>query len=301
MKDKFYKSLEKCAYWGLPGGIYHLLKQLYGREKSRNGDVPPSAVAHLINCNKEFLGKHQGARCFILATGPSISHQDLRCLSGEHCIAVSHFFLHKDIQTISPRYHIVAPYHAPFTFADIGKLVEGMHMNYSDDTTCFFCHTTYQYSIHEYFRLNPRRSFHNAHFIDYSRSTVLDEQNHKDWQAWNIAGSPFQVRTVVYAAIQLALYMGFKDIYLLGCDHDYLHDIKRVSNHHFYKEVDGVSDVEHLSAFTTERWFEEYYFRWKQYRLMQGYAQAKGCCIFNATEGGMLDVFPRAKLSDVLD
>ena len=76
-------------------------------------------------------------------------------------------------------------------------------------------------------------------------------------------------------------------------------DIKRITNHHFYEESQGISDVEHLRQFTSEKWFEEYYFRWKQYRLMKEYLNHKGVFIYNATRGGMLDVFPRVVYEDL--
>lgn len=302
MKNQCYNALTKLAYWGLPRGIYQLLEVWRDRQSSSSvSGESESQIAQLAKGNTAFKNRHQGDRCFILATGPSVAQQDLSALSHEHCIAVSHFFLHQNIRTISPRYHVVAPYHSPFTFDEVDKLVEGMHDHYSEETTCFFCHVPYRFSTFEFFRAHPEKSFKNSCFIDYTHSVALDEHNNLSHRMWDIAGSPFQVRTVIYAAIQLAIYMGFKEIYLVGCDHDYLHDMKRVSHHHFYKEEEGVSDVEHLSAFTSERWFQEYYYRWKQYRLMQEYAQKRGSQILNATRGGMLDVFPRVAIEEVLN
>jgi len=73
-----------------------------------------------------------------------------------------------------------------------------------------------------------------------------------------------------------------------------------VTNHHFYKESEGISDVKHLSEFTTERWFQEYYMRWKHYRLIRDFLSSKNVCIYNATKGGMLDVFPRVSLDEII-
>ena len=128
----------------------------------------------------------------------------------------------------------------------------------------------------------------------------MDESNFLDEGKWDITKPLFDINTVVFSAIQVALYMGVKEIYLIGCDHDYLQDIKRVTNHHFYPEEAGISDRENLSAFDSEKWFGEYYYRWMRYRLMREYASRKGCTIFNATKGGMLDVFPRVDLQSVI-
>ena len=98
--------------------------------------------------------------------------------------------------------------------------------------------------------------------------------------------------------------MGFDKIYLLGCDHDYLERKligKGFDNHHFYKDKeDGIEGiVKFLDDFSLEQWFYQYYYRWKQYRLMKQYAQEKGQVILNATHGGMLDVFDRVKFEDI--
>jgi len=245
--------------------------------------------------------KHLGERCFILATGPSIQEQDLTVLEGELCIAVSHFFLHKDIKRISPRYHVLAPYHPPFSFIELDKVFRSLNEAYEGDVTLALGHTAYEFSAYNFLQKNPEYLKKNYFFIDYSKSQPLGEVNYMLSPTWDIAKAPFQVRTVIYSAIQLAAYMGCKKIYLLGCDHDYLHDMQRVTNHHFYREEDGVSDAEHLSAFTTERWLEEYYFRWKQYRLMREYLKSIDCDIYNSTHGGMLDVFPRVPLCEAVE
>lgn len=281
----------------LPPGIERLLKKfmssVLGSEKAEE------RVSLPLSKNRDFQDKHRGERCFILATGPSIRNQDLSVLAGETCFAVSHFFLHEDIEKIAPLYHVLAPYHPPFSFDDLEKVFCGFRETYADDVIYFFGHRPYKYSIYNFLNKFPENSKKNTFHIDYTGSQQLDENNHLLKSSWDIARCPFQLRTVIYSAIQIAAYMGFKEIYLLGCDHDYLCDMNRVSNHHFYREEEGVSDVEHLSAFTTERWFEEYYFRWKQYRLMREYLNSIGCEIYNSTDGGLLDVFPRRSLEKV--
>ena len=69
----------------------------------------------LLAENQKLYNRHQGERCFILATGPSINSQSLRDLAGQTCISVSNFFVHPDCSAIRPRYHCVAPFHPPIT------------------------------------------------------------------------------------------------------------------------------------------------------------------------------------------
>ena len=242
--------------------------------------------------NLKFKNTHVGERCFILATGPSINKQDLLPLKNEVCIAVSEFYLHKEFTVIHPEYYVSAPNHAPFTDEAVATRISHF-INMPSDCNVFIGDNNYSFSFSNYFRRFPTLIRPNFSFIDYSSSEQLSENNVRDQRLWDISRFPFAPRTVVYIAIQVAVYMGFNRIFLLGCDHDYLLDFKRVTNHHFYEESLGISDKEHLSQFSSERWFKEYYYRWMQYRLMNEYLNQRGIQIFNATDGGLLDVFPR--------
>lgn len=295
------KIIESLAYWSLPPGVQHYLRMAYKKIVNPPKSIKNSLgeVSLIAQKNATLMNKHKDQRCFILATGPSIKHQNLSLLKNDICIAVSQFFLHHDVKIISPIYHVLAPSHHPFKFDELKKIFNGFNLYYDEEVTYFYGHSPYQYSVSNFLLNYPQYHQKKEYFIDYSNSQPLNEDNYLNSNVWDISKNPFQIRTVVYIAIQLAIFMGFKKIYLLGCDHDYLNDTSRVTNHHFYKEEDGISDVKHLSSFTTERWFEEYYFRWKQYRLMKEYAQTVNCQIFNATKGGMLDVFPRVELESL--
>ncbi|MCC6253171.1 MAG: hypothetical protein IT238_12000 [Bacteroidia bacterium] len=248
----------------------------------------------LFEENLKFKNLHQGERCFILASGPSIRTQDLKKLQNELCIAVSHFHLHDDIRIIRPQYHVLAPQHAPFNFNDSSKYFIDFKEQYKDiNPHIFLGLTNYAYNYFELLKHKPNLVVPHLHYLNYAALLSIDENNYLNDEIWDITKDLFGQRTVIYGAIQLAVYMGVKQIYLLGADHDYLNDTKRTTNHHFYKEEKGISDKEHLSDFSSEKWFYEYYMRWKQYRLMNEYCVSKGVQIFNATNGGMLDVFER--------
>lgn len=294
-----FKSV--VSYWFLPLGIKNSAKKIISQNKlSYLFNSEKIAIKRLAKNNQKFRNLHQGKRCFILGTGPSVKSQNLFSLKDELTIAVSQFFLHKDIKIVKPKYHVLAPTHSPFNFNDLNKIFTALDKVYTDETKLFLGYRPYIYSIKNFLDEHPKFGRKNQFFIDYSNSPEINEENHAKPILWNIDQNPFQIRTVIYSAIQVALYMGCKSIYLVGCDHDYLNDVNRISNHHFYQEEDGISDVEHLSSFNTERWFKEYYFRWRDYRLIKQFASSNGCSIFNATQGGMLDVFPRVDLDRIV-
>ncbi len=287
------------VHWFVPPGLAAFFK------RKVRWHLVPRDLRRGIENNKAFKNIHKGQRCFILATGPSIATQDLTQLADETCIAVSDFHLHPQAGAIDPEYCVNAPMHAPFDVDAIKVSIGGARRVFSSDTRYFFGHVPYQYSWHSVFRANSALMPMHTHYINYSGSSRLDEFNFRNPGNWDLAGTPFNCMTVVFSAIQLAVYMGFSKIYLLGCDHDYLQRIIRgqgFDDHHFYQDRDaglkGAAQV--LESFTLEQWFEQYYFRWMQYRLMLEYARENGQEIVNATNGGMLDVFPRARLDEVL-
>lgn len=291
--------LKPVAYWTLPPGIKNTILEIYQNIIIRKTDPYLTEIKSLAKKNSLFKNKHHGERCFILATGPSITEQDLSLLKGELCIAVSSFFMHKDIKKINPQYHVIPPNHPPFTFDKYYHYFKGFNNYYSDEMIYFFGYRPYKFSVLNFLKQYPEEKIKNIYFLNYCLSKQLNKINYKQSNIWDICKCPFGVRTVIYTAIQIAFYMGCKQIYLLGCDHDYLNNTSQITNRHFYKDEDTVSDVEHLKGVTQERWFQGYYHLWLEYRLMREYLNLNGCQIYNATKGGMLDVFPRVEFANI--
>ena len=113
--------------------------------------------------------------------------------------------------------------------------------------------------------------------------------------ARDCAMSIFEGFTVTYVALQLAFHMGFAQVALIGCDHNFA--TKGPANKLVTAEG---SDPNH---------FDPNYFangaRWHlpdlaqselSYHLARVEYEAAGRCIVNATVGGKLDLFPRMDL-----
>jgi len=95
-------------------------------------------------------------------------------------------------------------------------------------------------------------------------------------------------------ALMVALYIGCSEIYLLGTDHTtFKLDTGEYDYRHFYDgeaknelgEEGGPSDLENDFRCSAELW--------RQYKVLRAYARIKDIAIFNATGGGILDLFPR--------
>lgn len=103
--------------------------------------------------------------------------------------------------------------------------------------------------------------------------------------------------TVTFIAIQLAFHMGFQDVALIGCDHNFTtkgtphktvvsekEDSNHFSPNYFSKGVKWqLPDIPHSEAV---------------YSLAKDVYNLADRNIVNATEGGNLEVFPRVNLKD---
>ena len=279
--------------WIIPQGFVELIRSR-NISKFDNFQLPEAEK------NIALKDIHTGKRCFILATGPSVKDQDLAWLNNELTISVGSFFLHEDIKKINPKYHIFAPAHAPFGDEAIKIIFEGFKKAFdtNNEPEVIMGVSGYKHSYLNFLKASPALLPSTSYYVNFDHAEQLDEHNYLSESIWDLTKKPFSIRTVVYLAIQFAVYAGCKEVYLLGCDHDYLKDTSRTTNH-FYNDSKSYSDKAHLESFSTEKWFEEYYMRWKQYRLIKSYCELKDIKVYNATKGGMLDVFERVDLDSL--
>jgi hypothetical protein len=97
--------------------------------------------------------------------------------------------------------------------------------------------------------------------------------------------------TVTYAAIQLAAYMGFLNIYLLGVDFDYSGDTSKGENHFiksYMKEGEVFQATDENKALLA-------------YQKAEQFSREHGFRIYNATRGGKLEVFERVDFDSLFE
>lgn len=288
--------IPQFSEWFLPPRVKTTLKNAYG---SLMTAFLPAEIRSLFLRNEIFKDIHAGERCFILATGPSINRQDLRPLSKEICIAVSEFYLHPDVDIICPSYHVEAPNHFPYDYEVIQRSFENYEKLYKKDVTYFFGHTPYKYSRLNFLKRHPEYDSQYFYHLNYGYSLLLNDSNYDKKSQWDLTKRLFGVNSVIFTAIQVAVFMGFSTIYLLGCDHNHLSDVERGRSSHFYPDSKGVTD-DRSEWPTTEQLLYSLHTRWGQYRLIQKFLEKTGQEVLNATAGGMLDVFPRVTLEEII-
>ena len=244
----------------------------------------------LLVRNKNLRGKHNESRCFILGTGPSILKQDLLNLKGEYSIGVNNFYLHPDFGTIAPKYYCMTPYHPEVGINNWQKWMDEFDRSIMGLKMILF------FNLNDKDKLFQKKRFENKeiYFINFDRCGKF---NHN----YEMSKPLFPVQSVSIMALYVALQLGFKEVFLLGCDHDWIFHYKKTR--HFYPE-----DKSSLSKNGFSEWFKStdmgYDYSslaslWDQYRLIREYSLRKKINIFYSTPKGKLDIFPIKKIKDI--
>jgi len=216
---------------------------------------------------KILKNKHKDERCFIVATGPSLKIEDLEKLKKEVTFSMNSICLAFDETEWRPTYYGIQGIHV---FNQLKKYIEKI------DVQCKFIGDTI-----------PIQKMNSEDYV-YPLNLLNHARQHKKYKT-KFSNDAFAVvydgYSITYSLIQIAVFMGFNEIYLLGVDCNYSSDM----NHHFkeYGHVDptfAIAGEKMISA----------------YKEAKKYADKNNIKIYNATRGGMLEIFERVDLDIVL-
>lgn len=214
----------------------------------------------------DFRNIHRGERCFIVATGPSLTEEDLRVLA-EHqeiCFGVNRIF-NVDEKLWRPQYYIFLDRAGMTQYWD-RIAAYGVEEKFLGDA--YWKDTEYKGNMHVIHTLTVHSFNELPRFSEHIERKV------------------YSYSTVTYAAIQLAVYMGFSTIFLLGVDCNYS---KNSKNNYFFedKKADNLNHNEERMVVA--------------YKTARKYADSHGVKIFNASRGGMLEEFERVCFDDLFN
>lgn len=223
---------------------------------------------------------HKGERCFIVGNGPSITMDDLDLIKDEISFGTNSIFTCFDKTEWRPTYYL--------SVDRISIAINGNRMS-DFGLPCVMVDRIASRYVQN--KPNAMR-YLNLHMKEFSVNKYTTS---------NIAFSEhpeiclYGGYTVTYAAMQLALHMGFKEIYLLGIDHSYAWEVtsdnkivmRGEENDHFFED-DGPKGY---------LYYEGVEFA---YELAKKNAEARGARIFNATRGGNLEIFDRVNLEKTI-
>ena len=208
---------------------------------------------------------HAGERCFILGNGPSLGRVDLKRLQNERTFGLNRGYLMFGQLGFEPTYHVC-----------INELVASQ-----------FAAELAALHSQKLFAWSTRR-----HFAGFTDIVFVRTAGRPRFSSEPAAGL-WEGSTVTYVALQLAFFMGFAEVILIGVDHEFA--------------VQGPPNEVVTSTTGDASHFDPNYFgpgvRWQlpdlarseaAYRLARQQFDRAGRRVIDATLGGKLQVFEKA-------
>jgi hypothetical protein len=274
---------EFLSKWIIPQGFLFMVNSF---RKKRIKPWSSEKIA-LLKKNEALANRHKGSRCFILGGGSSIARQDLKKLKGEYVISVSNTFVHPEFPLFQPQYHvlphILLGHSKIYTEKEFVKWLSEMEKR--------------TFNAEVFLHFGDRQMIEKNHLF---QKRVIHWVEYENWDGdfdkkIDLSRVP-NIWSVSELAITIAVYLGFKEIYLLGFDHDwfvgplvYFYDAK---TEHMLKP--DKSKIPYVDAEYQMRRHADIF---RKYKYL--YSIKKNIYNANANPDHYLDVFPKVPLESL--
>jgi hypothetical protein len=217
--------------------------------------------------NNELKKYKKSDTCYILGLGPSLKGVDLSKIDGD-TFAINTFYNFSEASSISPTFYCITDDRdfwdptsdlldkATKKFPDAAFLFNGKYRKQAEARIAQDVKRYYAYMWAGYFKPNKR--------IDYQKLLPI-------------------MGNIVCFAIMTAFYLGYKKIYLLGCD---FNSFAFRTQAHCYDEKHN----ERVLRLSYELFC--YAFCADTHDMLAQYANSNGIQIINATKGSLIDAYP---------
>ncbi len=219
-----------------------------------------------------YKNKHRGERCVIIGNGPSLKEMDLSALKNEITFGLNRIYLGFDQWKFRPTYYV-----------SVNSLVLEQHAG----------------EILQEIKAPKFISQHGRPYFPANREDIIFlESQETPYFTKDPGKGIWEGYTVTFVAMQLAYYMGFDEVILIGVDHNFV--------------TNGPANAEVISQGDDQNHFAKDYFgkgaRWHlpdlhnsemAYRLANFVYQRNGRRILDATVNGKLTVFPKVDFEKV--
>lgn len=258
-------------------------------------------LAQKIKDNIRFYNTHIGERCFILGNGPSLKDVNLGMLENEFVFTVNNFSLVDNYQNAKTNVHLWVD----LSFFELREdqkynhddLMENYRRIAQEKPICFVIDAAYDFIVNN--KLDE--------ILDINYFSVYNSIDPKTRLQFNLSKSISMYSTVVQYAVSIALYMGFKEIYLLGCDSTNIlsvinsaMNIKSTGMHAYKNDDVNERYKELLNHWSMSDVFFDQYFLFEGFRTLKTECDNRGVKLVNCSNKTLINEIPRASLSDIL-
>ncbi|HBI73109.1 MAG TPA: hypothetical protein DDY59_07970 [Lachnospiraceae bacterium] len=243
--------------------LRHMLKKIHMENISRK-----------IKSTKKLCNKYLGERCFIVCTGPSLKMNDLDMISNEYSFGMNTIYLAYNKTSWRPSFYVCIDQYAQ------KRMSKEYMIDYS--TICkgpIIINEKIKVGKHveQLYKIPIGFDNHTRKYLKSGRVKVEED----------LSICAYDCFSVTNFAITAAIYMGFSEIYIIGCDCNYDGKV-----HFVQSKLDPKSEEKN-------RWEDAVYLSIRGYEAMKDIAEKHNVKIYNATRGGHLEVFERVKFDQI--
>lgn len=208
--------------------------------------------------------QHKGHRAFILGNGPSLARTDLSRLDGDASFGLNRIYLLFRETDFRPTYYVA-----------MNEMVLEQSIDWIHGLT-----------MPRFLNWNRRALFQSQ------RDLIFLRESYRPWFSTDLTRGVWGGATVTFIALQIAYWMGFDEVVLIGVDHAY----QALGIPHEVTSLQG-PDPDHFRT--------DYFppgFRWQlpdlhtaelAYRMARQAFESDGRQVLDATVNGQLRVFPK--------
>lgn len=249
-----------------------------------------------VNELKIFYKKYEGNRCFIIGNGPSLKIEDLENIKKEYSFASNAIYAIYAYTDWRPTY-----YFATDSIFCKQMMADKTNLKILMDG----CDAAFTPILEEGIRYREDSDINQLY---YMLTLIKESKNGLPYFSSDCSKQIYSAGSVTYPMLQLAIYMGFKQIYLLGMDFNYSVERHKSNNTIIRNDI-----CNHMKIIEQEekKFYNAIYERHNEtyiididvqlagYQAAKQYADLHGIDIYNATRGGKLEVFPRVNFDDL--
>jgi len=216
----------------------------------------------------DYKNKYNGERCFIVGNGPSLNHTNMNLLKNEYTFALN------QINLIYDKYDWRPSVYCSFSNRVEKKWRDNILYNIKNlNVPIFLCK--------DYEKIIPNET--KINFIETIGTSICDSEDSSQFNV-NIEKYVTKHGSTLLSVLEVAIYMGFKEIYFIGTDLGY---DKKIT--HF--------DENYLKLSNPSRYNNDIL---NTHKLINNNIKQYNVKIYNATIGGDLEEYERVNFNELL-
>ncbi len=240
---------------------------------------------------KTFKNKFKNKRCFIVGNGPSLNVTDLELIKDEYSFGMNRIALLYNEFSWRPTFYICTTtnIYRPEWEKDIFKSIDlGITSFVWDKFTDL---------------VKPRKSIY---YLNCTEGKKVTKKAQRKWWSDDISKKICKFGTSMIVAFQIAFYMGFDPIYIVGADLGYSDEKLSLLNKtlRYFNIKTKSKDTNHFSEkYGTPglRAADLNSNMLAAHRLTYRVSKEKRVKIYNATIGGQLEIYPRVDYNSLFN